>query len=206
MEHQPSSGLNVRRALSHPRTLRVAPFITSLALAALAFTGSGCAATHLAPCTFFGGPEGTEEVLECATSTSTQPLSVRPEVLAKLTFYPQSELAAIWSEGSWSYVNRQGEVAVSGVPTFDNGPDPFVDGLTRFQRNGKFGYANFDGSIVVPPTYEGALPFQGGYARVCSGCKLRVTPADQEHHTFEGGSWSCIATDGRKVAATHCSQ
>jgi hypothetical protein len=42
---------------------------------------------------------------------------------------------------------------------FDNGPDPFNEGLTRVIRNGKMGYANQYGQIVIPCMYDYAKWF-----------------------------------------------
>src|SRR5947209_5385978 len=45
------------------------------------------------------------------------------------------------------YVDGRGKVVIIGVPTFDNGPDEFQDGLVRFVKNHKYGFADRNGKI-----------------------------------------------------------
>lgn len=49
---------------------------------------------------------------------------------------------------------------------FDNGPDYFVEGLTRVKRNGKMGFANKYGEVVIPCIYDYARWFKNGRAQV----------------------------------------
>lgn len=49
---------------------------------------------------------------------------------------------------------------------FDNGPDPFNEGLTRVLRDRKMGYANKFGQIVIPCIYDYAKQFEKGLAQV----------------------------------------
>ena len=48
------------------------------------------------------------------------------------------------------YVSRKGKVVIWGVPVMDNGADSFHDGLVRIVRNGKYGFANRGGEVVIP--------------------------------------------------------
>jgi hypothetical protein len=115
--------------------------------------------------------------------------------LLKQLSYESHGLAGIRVADGWMYVNRHGE-AVTGVPTFDNGPDEFRDGLVRFVKNKKYGFANRSGKVVIPPIYDGALPFQDGRADVCSGCVDKCVDHECEHRMFSGGEWLSINQKG----------
>ena len=82
------------------------------------------------------------------------------------------------------------------VVNIDNGPDYVKDGLFRIRKNGKIGYANLDGEIVIEPVYVSALPFNGGYAAVCIGGK---TISRNEVSFNEGGKWGYIDKSGNEV-------
>jgi len=51
------------------------------------------------------------------------------------------------------------------------GADEFSDGLVRTVINQKYGFADRHGKIVIAPKYDGAFPFEHGYAIVCIGCR-----------------------------------
>lgn len=97
------------------------------------------------------------------------------------------------------YVNRAGKVVVTCVPTMDNGPDSFHDGLVRVLRNGKYGFANRLGELAVPATYDGAMTFENGRAAVCKSCENKCADPECEHHSFVGGEWFQINTKGTVV-------
>ncbi|MGB2624201.1 MAG: WG repeat-containing protein [Candidatus Acidiferrum sp.] len=102
------------------------------------------------------------------------------------------------------YVNREGRAVITGVPVMDNGADWFHDGLVRIVRNGKYGFANRRGQVVISPVYDGALNFEKGLATVCKGCKSKCTaPHNCEYHVFAGGEWFQIDTRGTVVARLH---
>ncbi|MCX6150582.1 MAG: WG repeat-containing protein [Ignavibacteriales bacterium] len=85
------------------------------------------------------------------------------------------------------------------VYMFDNGPDWLVDGLFRVVRNGKIGYANNNGIIIIEPKYECAEQFEKGIARVALNCTLKKDRYDPEHYEMEGGAWSNIDKKGDEV-------
>ncbi len=109
----------------------------------------------------------------------------------------------------FAYVDRDGAIPIRGVMMLDNRTGPFLDGLVRFKRGGKIGFANAKGEVVIPPRYDGALSFERGYAKVCVGCTEEKM---DEYHYYAGGDWSCFDTHGKiaeqKNAShneTHCS-
>jgi hypothetical protein len=92
-------------------------------------------------------------------------------------------------------INRNEEILFN-VFVFDNGPDPLSDGLFRIVKNGKTGYANSKGKIIIPPEYDCAEPFYNGVARVGMGCK---TQTNGEHAMWAGGRWFTINRQGKIV-------
>ncbi len=81
---------------------------------------------------------------------------------------------------------------------YDNGADFRVEGYQRMVKNGKVGYANREGEIVIQPQFDFASPFNYGYARVCNGCYWEHI--DKEHKIVVGGKWWTINKQGEKVA------
>ena len=55
------------------------------------------------------------------------------------------------------------------VYQYDNGPDYISEGLFRIVRNGKIGYADQNGDIIINPVYDDAYPFSEGKANVKLG-------------------------------------
>ena len=105
------------------------------------------------------------------------------------------------------YVNRQGRVIVKDVPTSDNWAEEFSDGLIRIFVNKRYGFADRHGKIVIAPKYDGASPFEHGYAVVCLGCRetcAATGPPESrldvcEHNIMTGGEWFKINKAGRVV-------
>ena len=56
---------------------------------------------------------------------------------------------------------------------FDNGPDYVSDGMYRIIENGKMGFANEKGKVVIPPKYDFVWPFEKGSAKFCNGCTFK---------------------------------
>ncbi len=143
------------------------------------------------------------EVSKCILKSSTGDLIVAPQYLKELN-YDSHGVAAVRSplEG-WMYVNRKGRVVISGVPVMDNWADTFHDGLVRFVRDKKYGFANRSGQIVTAPIYDGAMNFENGSAKVCKGCQDKCAEPACEHHVFSGGDWFLINTKGAVLKRIH---
>jgi hypothetical protein len=110
--------------------------------------------------------------------------------------YGTNGLAGVRGADGWMYVNRRGKVVITGVATFDNGPDEFHDGLVRVVRNHKYGFADQHGNMVIPARYNGALPFDKGRAKVCLGCVQKCADDACEHHIVSDGEWFFLNTQG----------
>jgi len=82
---------------------------------------------------------------------------------------------------------------------FDNGPDPLQEGLFRIKKNGKIGYADATGKIVISPIYDCAFPFENGQAKVSLKCKTKQL---EEHSIWESNEWIYINKKGEIVKNT----
>lgn len=80
--------------------------------------------------------------------------------------------------------------------SFDNGPDEPSDGLFRIIKNGKIGYANVYGQIVINAQYKCALPFFSGFAEVSYKCE---EIKEGEHSRWISNDWFFIDSLGNKV-------
>lgn len=153
-----------------------------------------------APC-LFDAERG--EVPNCLLNDANGELSVSPPLVKELKF-DLHDLAAVHSrKDGWMYVNREGKVVITGVVLMDNWADTFHDGLVRFMRNNKYGFADVTGRTVIAPIYDGALNFENGYATVCKGCKSKCADPDCEYHFFSGGIFFTIDTKGTKRTQSH---
>ncbi len=143
------------------------------------------------------------EVPNCVRESATGELFVAPQYLKELSFDSHGLAAVLSPKEGWMYVNRRGKVVIKGVPVMDNGADLFHDGLVRIVSNGKYGFANRRGHVVIPPIYDGALNFEKGRATVCKGCKSKCDDPGCEYHSFSGGEWFQIDITGTVLARLH---
>jgi len=87
---------------------------------------------------------------------------------------------------SWgSAYSREGKFLFAPF-TFDNGPDYFSEGLTRFVKDKKIGFANRDGEIVIAAKYDYADAFNYGTAWYCNGCTWKY----RGEHAFVSGGYN----------------
>lgn len=93
-------------------------------------------------------------------------------------------------------INRNKEIIFDAY-LFDNGPDYISEGMFRIVRNGKIGFANEIGEILIEPKYECAYPFENGKAKVAHDCKT-ITD-DLEHKSWESSHWFYIDKNGNKT-------
>jgi hypothetical protein len=80
---------------------------------------------------------------------------------------------------------------------FDNGPDYISDGLFRIKRNGKIGFADLTGKVVIDAKYSCAFPFENGKAKVALSCK--TIEDGEEHSSWESDQWFYIDKQGNKI-------
>ncbi len=79
---------------------------------------------------------------------------------------------------------------------YDNGPDYIAEGLFRIIKDGKIGYANKDGEIVIKPQFYCAFPFNNGKAKVSLECS---SVEEGEHIRWESDNWFFIDKSGQEI-------
>ena len=82
---------------------------------------------------------------------------------------------------------------------FDNGPDYAEEGLFRILRNGKVGFADTTGKVVIAPQFACATPFADGKAKVAFECELVSDSPDEEHRRMESDSWFFVDREGKEI-------
>jgi len=109
--------------------------------------------------------------------------------------FSETGIAWVLDDAGWAYIDRQGRVLVRPM-VYDNGPDPFSEGLARYVADGRYGFFDPAGHIVIPAHFDFAQPFHQGRAAVCMDCEKRVMG---EHWTMVGGRWGYIDGTGELV-------
>ncbi len=105
-------------------------------------------------------------------------------------------IAAVADVKGWAYIDQRGNVVVRPV-NYDNGPDPFAEGMARcIGDNGEIGFFDKKGRIVIQPQFGSAFPFQEGLAAVCTGCRSEKMG---DAHVVRGGRWGYINHKGAIV-------
>lgn len=100
-------------------------------------------------------------------------------------------------KNAWGYVyDRKGDFLYQPF-MYDNGPDYFVEGLRRFVKNGKIGFADRNGKVIIEPKHDFVDYFNYGYASFCDGCDWEKT--DDEHKSIVGGKWGMMNARGETV-------
>ena len=93
------------------------------------------------------------------------------------------------------YAIDRSEKVLFQVCSFELGPDIISNGLFRIIENGKIGFANMNGKIVIKPNWGFIFPFQeNGLAIFCE--KGNWIWIDKEHRKFSGGKWGEMDTKG----------
>lgn len=117
----------------------------------------------------------------------------REEIKEKILFF----LAL--KEGPKAY-NRNGDFLFEPY-MFDAGVDYFSEGYMRFTENNKIGFANENGTKVIPAKYDWISPVNFGFAAYCQGCYFDRSK-DDEHPPLVGGTWGYIDKKGNEVKPT----
>ncbi|MET3530715.1 WG repeat-containing protein [Chryseobacterium flavum] len=100
-------------------------------------------------------------------------------------------------KNAWGYVyDRNGKFLYQPF-LYDNGADYFSEGLRRLVKNGKVGFADRNGKIIIEAEHDFASPFNYGYAAFCDGCDWEKT--NDEHRSIVGGKWGVMNTKGESV-------
>ena len=82
------------------------------------------------------------------------------------------------------------------VYNYDNGPDYVESGLFRIIKNGKIGYANPKGEIIIEPNFACAYPFEGDFAKVSDNCDIEKYG---EYTIWKSDNWYRITKEGKRA-------
>lgn len=104
-------------------------------------------------------------------------------------------LGQVHMRGVWHWVRTDGHMLA--VLTFDNGADPFSEGLTRGAGTKGIAYYNRNLERILDLPYAYGMPFHEGYSLVCEDCRQSITTA--EHSKPVGNTWGVIDPSGREV-------
>jgi hypothetical protein len=122
------------------------------------------------------------------------------------TIIPTGKFFATWTDTlkTFAIVSKNSEMIgidrnenlLFSVFSFDNGPDYIVEGLFRVIRNGKIGYANKHGEVVIPCQFDCAYYFENGKAKVSNNCK---TIKEGDFHRWLSDDWYYIDKQGNRI-------
>ncbi len=134
-------------------------------------------------------PEPQQETVAHAPPAEPEPVdsSVAPQDVVG-----PCGLRAVADDSGWVYLDSTG-VPVIRPFLFDNGPDPFSEGLARFVKDSLFGFFDTCGTVVIEPRFTFVKPFSGGTAEACEGCRL---VPEGEYTRVEGGTWFVVDRSG----------
>lgn len=103
------------------------------------------------------------------------------------------------SHGKWRWLAiDRNQHELYEVVSYDIAPDPVKEGLVRAKRNGKMGFANRYGQIVIPCKYEYVQWFENGVAVVTHEARIAKDKYDDHAHA-ESDHWFYIDKKGRRV-------
>ena len=118
---------------------------------------------------------------------------IAKEVVVSAT-YNKDNLSHLYSEYGLFYFMESGKAR--RTISYDNGPDYFQEGLARTSWEGKIGFFDKQLTIVIPPIFDFAFPFQTGFSLVCNDCR---TETDGEYKKVVGGKWGYVGKSGEIV-------
>ncbi|WP_010301591.1 WG repeat-containing protein [Candidatus Odyssella thessalonicensis] len=126
-------------------------------------------------------------------------------------------LIPVIKDGTYYRMDLNGNLKFESV-FYDNGWDYYEEGLARFLKDGKVGFHDKKGNIVIPPSYDFAKYFEKGVAIVCNGCwayypqSPKWRPLSSGHNItiqeayldITGGKWGAINLKGEIVVPIEC--
>ncbi len=101
-------------------------------------------------------------------------------------------IAPVVDDSGWVYIDTRGK-KVRRPFIYDNGPDYFIEGLSRYLDHKKIGFINTGGEIQIKAQFEFVRPFSEGLAAFCVSCSTRL---QGEHTQLFGGKWGYIDKQG----------
>ena len=119
---------------------------------------------------------------------------IKPKYISACGFNLKNVTGVLDKDG-WHIINKDGKKLFKPF-IFDNVPDEFVNGFARFVKDGKMGFYNEFGEVVVEAKYDFVDVMKNYIAPVNNGCKF-VT--ELEVTTCEGGKWGLINYQGKVI-------
>lgn len=121
----------------------------------------------------------------------------RERIEDETIFFDGFKKGGVKEKNAWGYVyDRKGNFLYRPF-FYDNGADYFSEGVRRFVKNGKVGFADRNGTPVIEAEHDFASPFNYGYAAFCDGCDWEKT--ENEHKAIVGGTWGVMNFKGEVV-------
>jgi len=106
-------------------------------------------------------------------------------------------MAIVLTKNDWKFLGiDRNENILFEIFSVDNGPDYVEDGLFRIIKDGKIGYADLDGNIIIEPQFKCAFAFDNGFAEVSNDCWEEQTG---EYTLWKSNNWITIDTIGNVV-------
>ena len=98
-------------------------------------------------------------------------------------------------------INRKGEIMFDAYLWGDVQLEEANEGLFRIKRNGKIGYANEIGKVVIPCQFECAEQFKNRQAKVALKCEYYRDEMNQVE--MQSDNWFYIDKKGNKITPAH---
>jgi hypothetical protein len=112
----------------------------------------------------------------------------------------QNQIAFVADRQKWMIIDTKGKI-IPITPFLieeNNMPDAFSNGLARLEKDGKIGYYDNTGRVVIAPQFAFGYPFEGGKAKVCTDCKKET----KKNKTEYVGKFFFIDTTGNPSDGT----
>ena len=110
-----------------------------------------------------------DEIFDDVTNGFYYPFNSSPTSSADSNLLQTEE--ALIAAGTYGIIDTSGKII--SEPVFEEMP-VYGDKMFRIKKDGKYGYANMNGVIVIPPAYEYGVAFSEGKAIVSIGSKVSI--------------------------------
>jgi len=138
----------------------------------------------------------------CELGTPTGYVDSKGDTIIPLSYYYycytdtlKNFAVVLDKNGICKAIDKTGNILYE-VKWFDNGPDYLSDGLFQIIIDGKTGYANKKGEVVINPAYSCTTPFKNGKAKVSYDCEL---VEEGEFTRMKSEGWFFIDKKGNKI-------
>lgn len=112
-------------------------------------------------------------------------------------YFDGSKKGEATEKNAWGYVyDKKGNFLYRPF-FYDNGADNFKEGVRRFVKNGKVGFADRNGKLVIEAQHDFVSYFDYGYAVFCDGCEWQTV--GEGHKSIVGGTWGVLNNKGETV-------